>query len=236
MPEGTYGLSTEEHNNMDVDAYYARVYEAVKRHKGGVIVDVFSGGPRDTLNMIDVLDGDGFFAAIDSEADKISDLVNKNFDISGRQKKGLVIPDFSLVDGKRQFELVNNWMTVARDGAVAVFQHRFPSVVTGSRLPFTLKADFMLCNAGIMFVEPENLDFTLAEMAEHLNDGGELALRFSGARDDKLDALNKTYFMHDPDYVEEVLQDAGLLTVRYDNQDDPDGRGFEWFDIGAYSR
>lgn len=43
MSKYKHGLTTEEHNKMNVDAYYARAFERLSAHKGGVIIDAFSG-------------------------------------------------------------------------------------------------------------------------------------------------------------------------------------------------
>lgn len=226
MSQGKYGLSTEEHNKLNVDAFNARVYDRVKYHKGGFIADVFSGGPRDILNLYDAVEGDGIFFASDAMDGKIQDLVGKNFDVAARQARGLIIPDFKLRTAEEP-------SVIAGEDVIHVVQHRFPASKTGVEFPSHSKFNFTLCNAGIMFVQPEDLHDSLSEMAGMVAKGGELVIRFSQARDDMLDNLNKSYFMHDVDHVREVLEDAGLLTQRFDDLDDPKGRGFSWVDIGA---
>lgn len=225
-----HGLTTDEHNNIAVDDYYARVFDRVKQHKRGTIVDAFSGGPRDILKMMDVLDGNGDFVAIDADPARIIDLITENFDRAGRIVEGLIIPEFQLVDGRNEIERAERLQQAFRHQKVAVFEHKFAS---NKNLPYNLQADFMLCNAGIMFVEPSDLAFALTEMADTLRDGGELVLRFSGARDDKEADLGKSYFIHDPDHIQEILEEHGLTTQRFDDLPDPVGRGFDWVDISV---
>jgi hypothetical protein len=73
-------------------------------------------------------------------------------------------------------------------------------------------------------------------MAGILKDGGEMALRFSLARDDKKDITGTRYFVHDPDRVIDILKENGLQTKRHPDLPDPAGRNFTWVDIAAQKR
>lgn len=157
---------------------------------------------------------------------RIDDLVNKNFDIEARRARQLIVPEFKVFTDASFLDAAYS------NDHVAVIEHTFPASKSGKDLPLNLKADFMLCNAGIMFVKPEELDDTLCEMAGLLHDGGELVLRFSQARADKEAALGKSYFIHNPDHVRGVLENCGLQTERFGDVPDPE-RDFSWVDINA---
>jgi hypothetical protein len=156
MSKYTHGLTTAEHNNIDgIDIYNARVYDALGAHLDKdelMIVDAFSGGPRDIFKMMKITNGRGAFAAIDSDCGRIKDLLEKNYDISKLGQIDFDVPEFRLVEGDGPCELRNGLVDAFNNSSVAIIQHSFPSAAAGSQLPDNLKADFMLCNAGIMFV------------------------------------------------------------------------------------
>ena len=225
---GQYGMSTQQHDAIDksaLDKYFERVYARADRYKGGVIVDAFSGGGRDIIELYKRLDRDGKFVAIDSEAQKVLDMLSKNKQIVDELDAA-----FELAIDQEDLDRVlrNDW--------IAAVQSTFPDrtfTTDAKKGELDLKADFMLCNAGIMFVKPEDINRTLWAMTDMLAPAGELALRFSLARDDKKDALGKSYFIHDPDMVMESLSNSGLVVRRWDDLPDPDGRPFKWVDIQA---
>lgn len=232
--EYRHGQTTEEHNNIDdIDIYNARVYECVAHYKGGTIVDVFSGGPRDTLKMMKVTGGEGFFVAIDNDPARITDLCNKNYDISKLGKIDFEIPKFEIA--KTNTDILYS----KQNGNVAVLAYEFPSSKSFQTFPDVLKADFMLCNAGIMFVPPEDLKDTLVEMTDILSWKGELVLRFSQARDDKRQALEEgQYFIHDPEKVKAIIEENGLECYRFPDVIDPQAhlkeeRNFHWVDMSV---
>jgi hypothetical protein len=84
-----------------------------------------------------------------------------------------------------------------------------------------------------MFVQPEDLAPTLAKMASMVKESGELAVRFSLARDDKAAQLGKSYFVHDPVTVMDILEHNGMSVHRHPDLSDPNDRPFKWVDIQA---
>lgn len=221
-----HGLSTAQHDNMDVSAYNRRILERLDAHRGGTIVDVFSGGGRDILSFYNTLDGEGDFIAIDAEPQRLVDMVSKNFETAREYGVGFeIVPSAeALAD------------TLAR-GQIAAIQGRFPDRATGNhetKSDIDLKADFMNCSAGIMFVSPGELEDTIDEMANMLASGGELTLRFSLAREDKKDKLGESYFIHPPARVTQLLEDRGFAVTRHNDIPDPSGRPFSWIDLQAF--
>lgn len=220
-----HGLTTAQHDKMDVSGYYGRVYARLPDFKGKTIVDLFSGGGRDIADFCHYLGRDGVFVAVDSEAQRLVDMVSKNFETAKRQ--GVT---YEIVASQAAFEQA----VLARK--IAAIQGRFPDRPLGNNdkvSDIALKADFALCNAGIMFVKPEELAPSLAAMADLLNTKGELVLRFSLARADKQAELGRSYFVHEPAAVQRVLEQKGLSVTRHPDLDDPGGRPFKWVDFHA---
>lgn len=223
-----YGMTTQQHDAMDkkaLDIYFRRVDERLRNYSGGIIVDAFSGGGRDILRAHDVLHGQGYFAAIDVDPQKIIDMLAKN---------KVKFDPYAL-----RFDYVNSDQALTNafnDNAIACIQGRFPDAPLGNfaeKSDIDLRADFMLCNAGIMFVRPEELKPTLFALSDMLNAGGEMALRFSLDREDKAEAKGKSYFVHGPELVQEILEEAGLTVTRHADLPDPAKRPFAWVDLQA---
>jgi hypothetical protein len=206
------GLTTAAHDAMDVGDYMKIVMQKSATHRGGLIVDVFSGGGRDIQAIRDNLGGDGHFAAIDSDPLRIHDMVSKD---------GFTAV-YSATELCEAFERAN----------IAVIDGQFPDRpygLTGAAL--VGQADFVLCNAGIMFVPPDQLQQTLHGLTAMLSPTGEMVLRFSQDRADQAAKLGTTYFVHAPETVTSILETEGFSVRRSDDLPDPAGRGFHWVDL-----
>ena len=220
-----HGLSTKAHDQIDVNAYYQRVYKALEKYDGKTVLDIFSGGGRDIKDMYLQLEGNGKFIAIDSEAQRLVDMVSKNFQTA--LQHGFT---YHIVDSQAALD------DTLGAGNIAVIQGVFPATPLGNKdqkSDIDLKADFILCNAGIMFTPPQDLAPTLQAMAGLLKSKGELTLRFSGAREDKKQQTGQSYHVHNVETVQHILETHGLNVTRHDNLDDPNGRPFQWADLQA---
>ncbi|MGB9153822.1 MAG: class I SAM-dependent methyltransferase [Alphaproteobacteria bacterium] len=213
------GLSTAAHDKMDVQAYFSLVHEAVCHRKGGLIADVFSGGGRDILALRSLLKGDGRFVAIDADPLRIKDMLAKN-DAGGA-------PLFAETRTRAALK------AAFAQQKIAVLEGTFPDKPYGdTKINLKGKADFILCNAGIMFVPPQDLDKTLAMLAGMLAPKGEMFLRFSQERADK--ARKPDYHIHEPSLVRDTLMREGVHVIRNPDLPDPDKRGFSWVDLNCY--
>jgi hypothetical protein len=210
-----HGLSTQVHNQMNVEEYYRIVYEKCAGKVGGLIVDVFSGGPRDTKKIYELLNGNGKFIAIDSDPQRIQDMRNTE--------------NFVVVENQHDVEIA------FKEAKVAIIRGSFPEQPYGTTdIDLDGQVDFILCNAGIMFVRPDQLEDTLKQLALMLAPQGELVLRFSQERNDQAKNLGITYFVHDPEKVQAVLRRTGMLVERHKDLPDPAGRPFFWTDIHVF--
>lgn len=208
----THGLSTQTHDAMSVDDYYGIVYNACREKRGGLFVDVFSGGGRDIQKISTLLGGDGKFIAIDSDPQRIQDMTGKQ--------------GFVMVDSRQALE------NAFKDAKIAVVGGTLPERPYGTTdIDLKGRADFILCNAGIMFVRPDQLEDTLKQLSGMLAPQGEMVLRFSLKRDDQSKNLGIAYFVHDPKTVENILGREGMRVERREDLPDPAGRPFSWVDI-----
>jgi SAM-dependent methyltransferase len=195
-----------------VSSYFKLVYEKCLDKPGGMFIDIFSGGGRDIRDIFNLMSGNGKFVAIDSDPQRIVDMLKKE--------------EFSLVRNKSDLK------AAFENSKVAALPGEFPGSPYGNTgVDLDSSADFILCNAGIMFVGPEKLESTLEAMARMLAPGGEMVLRFSLERDDKKEKLGKSYFAHSPEKVTKILKEEGLAVKRSEDLPDPDSRPFSWVDI-----
>jgi hypothetical protein len=210
------GQSTAAHDAIDVRAYFSLVYAAAQRHRHGMIVDVFAGGGRDSVALYALLNGEGKFISIDADPQRVEDALLR--------KKEDGMPLFALAQNAHQLE------AAFVEGKVAFLRGAFPQAPFGNQdIDLKGKADFVLCNAGIMFIPPEHLDKTLSILAGIMAPDAEMFLRFSLKRDDQKG--NAGYFIHAPELVSQILRREGLTVTRKPDLPDPQARSFSWVDL-----
>jgi len=208
------GLPTAHHDAIDVSNYNSRVYECIVKNGYSTIVDAFSGGGRDIAHFRNVLQGKGSFVAIDCDTVRISDMLQK--------------PNF--VEVKNSDELA----AVFDRSDIAVVQGNFPDKPFGNTgVDLKGQVDLVYCNAGIMFIKPQDLRPTLQFMKAMIKPSGQMILRYSLEREDKKDALGKSYFVHAPELVTEILQEGGFTVERKEDLPDSTGRNFKWLDLNV---
>ena len=209
------GLTTREHDAMDVMAYFKLVYKAVTLHKGNLIIDVFAGGGRDILTFTKLLNGNGRFVAIDRDQTRISDMMEK------KNKDGFQY--FMLAESKRDLS------TAFKAGKIAAVQGEIPDAPYGKTgIDLSGQAGLVLCNAGIMDIPAERLQKTISVLAKMLAPGGEVFVRFSQIRSDR--PIGRSYHLHDPVHVTKLMEAEGLTVTRNPDIDDP-VRPFLWVDL-----
>lgn len=216
------GLPSADHNAMDIDGYYARLPQVLDRFDEPVIFDLFAGGGRDTVFMRDYLDSKGKkgnIVAADNDIQRLKDAL-KNF--RGRFNPCFV-PD-------------QIWQTLNID-RLAYVTDALPELTNIREAK--LKADFILCNAGIMFVKPKDLKATFQAMAELLADNGEIMLRYSTYRPTRYPNGHNT---HKLDTVLKLFNNATDLKVEHvgdirdPNWDKDPKRQFHWHDLRALKK
>jgi len=210
------GLSNQQHDAISTDGYYADLLPAIESKAGGTFVHAFSGGGRDIEMIYRALDGNGCFVAIDKDNERINHALSRG--------TAQTHPQFLRADNAP--DLSNAFAL----NAIAVLQTAFPLEKEYTR---ALKADFILCNAGIMFIPPQNLASTLNDFAAMLKNDGEMVLRFSQQRADKTDDEGVSYFIHGVQIVAQILEHAGLHVTQNMPIPDPAGRAFMWQDLHA---
>ena len=211
------GMTSAEHDKVKhIDHYLSAVFDICTGKTGGLIVDVCSGGGGHIVKFADHIRGNGKFAAIDYDPGRIEDMLNRG--------------NFALVQSRAELEAAfSNAKIAAIRGTLSGQPYGASDISLNGR------ADVVHCNAGIMFIKPPQLEAALKQLIAMLAVDGELVLRFSRERDDvvKSGKLGVSYFIHDPDLVQETLQREGLKVARYADLPDPDERGFSWTDIRA---
>lgn len=209
------GLSSRQHDEIDVGAYYERFYALAGEKKGGFFIDAFAGGGRDIKAIFNRWHGDGHFVAIDNDPQRIADMTARE--------------NFVKVAGPRS-------LTKAFEQArIAVVEGEFPHRTAGAMwAALKQKADLILCNAGIMFVPPEKLESTLRQIGDMLAPGGDLVLRFSTDREDQGKNFGQTYFIHDPGRIHDFFSGQEREVMRHDDLPDPAGRPFHWIDLNIH--
>lgn len=211
------GLTSAAHNAMDMGGYFDRLTGILDRYDEPVVFDLFAGGGRDSVFMRDYLDNQGKksnIVAVDSDPQRLQDALS--------QFKGRFNPCFSA----QQI-----WQTINR-GRLAYVPDSIPEL--DSLKNARLKADFILCNAGIMFIKPGRLKETFKSMADLLAPGGEIMLRYSTYR--PIEYPNG-HHMHKLDTVLKLFNNAtGLKPDYLGDIRDPDWdkdpkRQFHWHDL-----
>lgn len=205
------GLPTSVHDQVDVERWNASLYEACVRKKGGLIVDAFSGGGRDISKIYEHLGGKGRFLAIDKDPRRLQDMAAK--------------PSFAIVTDQSSLQ------DVFDSGRIAALEASFPQEPFAVDL--TGQASFVLCCAGLMFVPPDELDAVLKQLASFLAPGGEMSLRFSQERADQKENVNRSYFIHNVETAQAILEKGGLIVTRHPDLPDAMGRDFSWVDLWA---
>jgi trans-aconitate methyltransferase len=145
--------STALHASVDPLAFYRDVLPMLPTRSGGVIIDVGGGIGRDTLMFAD-------------------------------HAKGLEVysidPDpvmWEKAQAHYPGRLVRMEDAVSSDKPVFLADS-LPYLAELKRLKPSLKADFILCNAVMMFIKPEERQTALNTMASLLKPNGSLVVRF----------------------------------------------------------
>jgi SAM-dependent methyltransferase len=213
------GLPTVAHDKMDVRAYFSLVDEAVCRHRGGLIADLFCGGGRDIAFFHSLLKGEGRFVGIDADPKRIRDALLK------KDEKGA--PLFVKVSNRTALE------TAFSRKKIAALRGTLPDTPFGkTNIDLKEKVDVLLCNAGIMFLTDAEMKKTLPLFAAMLAPKGEMFLRFSQERADK--AGDPGHHIHNPALISDLLMQEGLKVTRNPDLPDPDKRGFSLVDLHCY--
>lgn len=207
------GLPTEAHDKIDVSDYFARIYENVKKYKGGRITDAFCGGGRELVAFHELLQGDGKFVGIDADQRRIDDMLAKNDALAER---GIHFTNACSKEEVTQGLLNDD---------IVVIRHTFPNPVRNWGLE-NMRSDYILCSAGIMFIQPSALRETLFQLTSLLNDGGTMDLIFSEERPDQINGEN--YYIHRPIDIIDHLSDTKLTVKHHPKLEDAPGRGFKW--------
>ena len=213
------GLPSARHNAMDLHDYYARMHESFDflQSDTPVIFDLCAGGGRDTIYMRDHLLFQGKapkLVALDDDYQRMKDAIT--------HFKGQFNPCF---DPQQVTQSVN----LGRPA------YLYDSLPDADALRQTgLKADFILCNAGIMFIAPERLSCTFNTMADLLNDNGEIMIRYSNYRPSP---YPNGYYKHKLERVLDIfnretdLKADHIGDIRDTNWDNDKQRQFHWHDL-----
>jgi len=112
------------------------------------------------------------------------------------------------------------------EGKIAAIRHAFPD-----KLPFRIKVDFLICNAGIIFLPSDQLVPTFDAIGDMMADNAQMILRFSGEHEDVREKVGKSYFIHQPEAVQQLLNEKGFVVEFYPDLPDPAGRPYMWHDF-----
>ncbi len=217
------GLPTSIHDKIDVTDFWQGVKEQLPYLKGKTIVETFCGGGRDILHFYNLLEGNGQFIAIDGDPLRIEDM-KKKYASDG-------IGKFIVVESQSNLE------AAFRQNDIAIINGEFPDQPLGpGDIDLTGTVDLLICCAGIMYIPPHNLAKTLAQHENMLAEEGTMVLRFSLERDDKIQELGESYFVHSPEHVQWSLENLGLHVIRHIDIPDHLGRSFNWVDMTVTKR
>ena len=220
---GQYGLPSEQHNQFQSSDYETMIQSILSTKKNPIIMDICAGGGRDSVMMHDFAKAHSLnplSIALDCDPNKLYG-AQKNFE--GR------------------FEQVANYKQVAETHTrekISYVIEELPHLQTGLSAQMLnpalskAKIDFMLCNAGIMFIKRENLQKSLQQMVNMLSSDreGQLLLGFSTTRP------KSHYAEQDQRYTQQEIGIAinsltGIqLPIVLDDLNDAinGGRGFQW--------
>lgn len=149
---------TSLHASVDALAFYSDILHLIPTAPGSVIIDFGGGIGRDALAFHDRAGGQAHVVSIDPDP---AMLAKAQTQYPGR---------FDVV--------VNDDTGLRSDNRPKYLQDSLPDLPLFNKIAPDLKADFALCNAVLMFIKPEEREASLAAMAEHLQPGGHLVIRF----------------------------------------------------------
>lgn len=213
------GMRSAEHNAMNLHDYYARMrhsFDAMTTDTP-VIFDLCAGGGRDTVYMRDYLTSLGKspqLVAVDDDGQRLKDALY--------YFKGQFTPCF---DPQQVTQTL-------KTGRLAYLYDSLPDI--NALVQTGLKADFILCNAGIMFIAPERLSRAFNTMADILKDGGEIMIRYSNYRPSP---YPNGYYKHKLERVLDIfnretnLKADHIGDMRDTNWDHDKKRQFHWHDL-----
>jgi hypothetical protein len=216
---GQFGLSSKEHVNSDESAFHEVLFNFIRDKKNPVIMDMCAGSGRDSVVMHDFAIAHGlnpFSIAVDCDRNKFEDA---QIFFEGRFENAAYLKTCE---------------QIYLNGKIPYFIDQLPylTVIDPLRLPHTPKVDFMLCNAGIMFVKREQALESIQKMADMLSPErqGQLLLRFSTQRPEQhYGDGDQRYSEQEIDRIINKLARIQRLET-LPSMDDviKGGRGFKW--------
>lgn len=211
MNDALNGLSSKEHNNIDVSAILTMAYDVIDHLDTPTIIDVGSGGGRDIASLQDRLKGKGRFISVDYDAVRGTDALD-NF------------PNrFILTDKEDTLEAITDKKKIA-------FLNKD---ILSLDLPEQLRADFILSMAVGMFIAPDDIDDYVGKLVDNAKPNAHILHMHSTWRPEQEDESKQRYpngyHHYSASQLSNIFEAHGASVVKEDIIPDAAGRGFDWY-------
>ena len=204
-----HGLTSAEHQKIDVSDAMSPAYEFLKTLDHPTVLDIGGGGGRDITAMYNFLGGQGRFINMDYDPQRARDAQSLHPDMF------IVTSDASdlkpITDQDKIAYIVNDVLRLD--------------------LPEDMKADFILSLALTMFITEESLENYAEAIVDNIKPGGRVFHSHSIDRpvptDPEKSQYPNGYHHHSVSKLTDIFEKLGCEVQELEPTQD--GRGFDWY-------